>query len=168
MIRQRVRAATRAKCRVALTGPGGDRGSALVEFFWLAILLMVPLVYLVLTASAVQRSAFAATQAAQQAARAYATAGSDPTGQERADLAARLAMTDQGVRWAPAEPVISCGDCSYDPGSVFTSQVTVRVPLPLIPSFLCGHRCVAAITVAAHHTQRLGCYLGTGPVAPAC
>lgn len=145
-----------------------DRGSAVVEFFWLAVLLMVPLAYLILTGAAMQRSAFAATQAAQQAARAYALAGSDATGQARAALAANLAMRDQGVAWS-AQPVIDCGDCSYQPGSSFTAAVSVHVPLPLLPSWLCGRLCTAGITVSAHHTQQLGCYIGTGtPAAPAC
>ena len=38
-----------------------DDGSALVEFTWLAILLMIPLVYVVLAAVSVQRAAFATT-----------------------------------------------------------------------------------------------------------
>ena len=168
MIRHVVRMLTRPRPREALTRLHVDSGTAVVEVFWLAILLLVPLTYVVLTAGAVQRSAFAVTQAAQQAARAYATAGSDAAGQQRADLAARLAMSDQGVAWNPEAPVITCGSCSYTPGSTFTSEVSVRVPLPLIPSFLCGHRCVAGITVSAHHTQQLGCFIGTGALAASC
>ena len=144
-------------------GLSSDGGSALVEFFWLAVLLMVPLVYIVLTAASMQRAAFAATQAAQQASRAYATAGSDATGQARATLAAQLAMHDQGLDWTQ-QPVIECGSCSYLPGSSYTAEVSVKVPLPFVPSFLCGHSCVG-ITISAHHTQQLGCYIGTG--APA-
>lgn len=146
-----------------------DRGTALVEFFWLAILLLLPLIYLVMTAASLQRSSFAVTQAAQQAARAYAVAGSDATGQQRAALAARLAMRDQGVQLPAEHPVISCGACSYAPGSVFTASVRVRVPLPLVPSWLCGRACVAGVTVSASHTQRLGCFIGSGlPATAGC
>jgi Flp pilus assembly protein TadG len=141
-----------------------DSGTALVEFFWLAVLLMVPLIYVVVTVGSVQRSAFAVTQAAQQAARAYATAGSDATGQQRARLAAALAMRDQGVA-LPARPVIDCGTCTYAPGSPYTATVTARVRLPLVPGWLCGHVCAAGVTVSAHHTARLGCFIGTGTVA---
>ncbi len=145
-----------------------ERGSALVEFFWLALLLMIPLVYLILTFAAMQRSAFAATQAAQQAARAYAVAGSDSVGQARATLAAGLAMRDQDVDWN-AERVIACGTCTYAPGSSYTATVSVHVPLPLLPSWLCGHLCTNGITVSAHHTTALGCYIGTGAaVASSC
>jgi hypothetical protein len=143
----------------------GDAGSAIVEFVWLGVLLMVPLVYLVLTAVSLQRSAFGVTGAARDAARAYATAGSDATGQRRAAAAAELALSDQGVAWSPAGSVVACGDCSYAPGSSFTVELHTRVALPLVPSWLCGHACVAGITVSASHTERLSCFAGTGPPA---
>lgn len=143
-----------------------DAGTAVIEFFWLAVLLLVPLIYVVVTVGSVQRSAFAVTQAAQQAARAYATAGSDASGRERAQLAAAIAMRDQGVG-LPGQPVINCGDCSYAPGSSYTAAVSTRVRLPLVPAWLCGRVCAAGITVSAHHTGTLGCFIGTGPVAAA-
>ncbi|MDQ1747781.1 MAG: hypothetical protein QOD07_2044, partial [Frankiaceae bacterium] len=40
-----------------------DRGSAVVEFVWLGVLLMVPLVYVVMAALSVQGAAFAETAA---------------------------------------------------------------------------------------------------------
>jgi len=141
-----------------------DAGTAAVEFFWLAVLLMVPLVYVVITVVTVQRSAFAVTQAAQQAARAYATAGSDDLGRQRAQLAAQIAMHDRDVT-GPAAPVIDCGGCTYAPGSSYTATVTTHVRLPLVPSWLCGRICGAGITLSAHHTARLGCFIGTGAVA---
>jgi hypothetical protein len=142
-----------------------ERGSALVEFVWLAILLMIPLVYVVLAAVSVQRAAFAETTAAREAARAYATAGSDAEGERRAELAAALAMHDQGVTWNPSGRVIDCGDCTYLPGSSFTVDLTRVVSLPFVPRWMCGARCVAGITVRAHHHESLGCFAGTGPIA---
>lgn len=160
-----------------MTGPGtvaerlrriryGDEGTALVEFFWLAVLLMVPLIYVVVTVVTVQRSAFAVTQAAQQAARAYATAGSDALGRQRAQLAAGIAMRDQGVT-GPTAPVIDCGGCTYAPGSSYTATVLTHVRLPLVPSWLCGRICAAGVTLSAHHTARLGCFIGTGAATAA-
>ncbi|MDQ1706496.1 MAG: hypothetical protein QOF18_2862 [Frankiaceae bacterium] len=142
-----------------------DEGSALVEFTWLAILLMVPLVYVVLAAASVQRTAFAETTAAREAARAYATAGSDAEGERRAELAAALAMHDQGVAWTPSGRVIDCGDCTYLPGSSFTVDLTRVVALPFVPRWMCGARCVAGITVRSHHHEALSCFAGTGPIA---
>jgi hypothetical protein len=133
-----------------------------VEFVWLAVLLMVPLVYVVLTAVSIQRAAFGVTAATRDGARAYATAGSDAEGERRAEQAMALAMHDQGVHWAATGRVVSCGSCDYAPGSTFTVELSQRVALPLMPSWLCGHRCLAGITVSAHHSERISCYSGTG------
>lgn len=143
-----------------------DDGSALVEFTWLAILLMIPLVYIVLAALSVQRAAFATTAAAREAARAYATAGSDAEGEQRAEAAVALAMHDQGVRWSPSSRVVSCGSCDYAPGSSFRVDISTVVALPFVPRWLCGQRCVAGITVSGHHTEQIDCFAGTGPVDP--
>lgn len=143
-----------------------DAGSALVEFVWLAVLLMVPLVYVVLTAVSLQRTAFGLTAAARDASRAYATAGSDSLGERRAERAVGVAMRDQGVDWQPIGRVVSCGPCTYAPGSTFTVQLRSRVALPLVPHWLCGRTCLAGITVSAHHTEQLSCYSGTGMPDP--
>lgn len=142
-----------------------DDGSAIVEFVWLAVLLMLPIVYLVLTAVSVQRSAFAVTAAARDAGRAYATAGSDAVGERRAEQAVALALHDQGVTWVPRGRVVACGRCDYAPGSTFTVHLGNTVHLPLVPDWLCGSRCRAGIPVSASHTERISCFVGTGPVA---
>jgi Flp pilus assembly protein TadG len=140
----------------------GEDGSALVEFVWLAVLLMIPLVYVVLTAVSIQRAAFGVTAASRDAARAYATAGSDAAGEQRAEQAVMLAMHDQGVPWSASARVVSCASCDYAPGSSFTVEISRRVALPLLPGWLCGRRCLAGITVSAHHRERISCYSGTG------
>lgn len=145
-----------------MTRPRSDDGSAIVEFVWLAVLLMIPLVYVVLAALSVQRSAFAATTAAREAARAYATAGSDAEGEQRAEAAVAMAMHDQGVSWAPQGRVIDCGGCTFSPGSLFTVDIRTTVALPFVPGWLCGDRCVAGIPISAHHRERIDCYAGTG------
>lgn len=143
-----------------------DNGSAVVEFIWLAILLMIPLVYVVLAALSVQRAAFASTTAARDAARAYATADSDVEGEQRAEAAVALAMHDQGIDWAPNGRVISCGECTFAPGSTFTVDLHTTVSLPFVPAWLCGDRCVAGIPVSAHHRERIDCFAGTGASDP--
>ena len=128
----------------------------------------MPLLYVVLTAVTVQRAAFGVTTAARDAARAYATAGSDSSGEQRAETAAQLAMSDQSVSWSPDGRVVKCGDCSYAGGTSFDVVVHARIRLPLVPRWLCGTRCLAGITVSAHHRERLDCFAGTGAVAPTC
>ena len=130
-----------------------DDGTAIVEFVFLSVLLMIPLVYVVLSALSVQRAAFAATSAVRDAARAYATAGSDAEGELRAEQAVALAMQDQG------------GDCAFEPGSTFTVDIRTTVKLPFVPGWLCGERCAAGIPVSAHHRERIDCFAGTGAIA---
>jgi hypothetical protein len=145
-----------------------DEGSALVEFVFLSVLLLVPLIYVVITAVSVQRAAFGMTAAARDAARAYATAGADDLGERRAEAAARLALRDQGVAWSPRGRVVDCGTCDYAPGSRFTVSLDARVPVPLVPDWMCGKRCIAAIRVSAHHSERLSCFSGTGIPDASC
>lgn len=111
-----------------------DEGAALVEFTWLAVLLMVPLVYVLLSAFEVQRAAFGVTEAARQAGRAYARADDPASGLARARLASDLAMTDQGL--AGAAPPEVRDPTGLAPGS--RVEVTVRhtVRLPVLGALL--------------------------------
>jgi hypothetical protein len=145
-----------------------DDGSATVEFVFLSVLLLVPLVYVVLTAVFVQRAAFGMTAAARDAARAYATAGGDDLGERRAEAAVRLALHDQGVTWSPRGRVVECDPCLYAPGSRFTVSLHAQIPVPLVPSWMCRGRCIAAIAVSAQHAERLSCYSGTGVPDASC
>ena len=81
-------------------------------------------------------------------------------------LSIALAMHDQGVRWSPSGRVVTCGPCDFSPGSAFTVDLHTTVALPFVPSWLCGHRCLAGITVSGHHSEHIDCFAGTGPVSP--
>jgi Flp pilus assembly protein TadG len=132
----------------------GERGSALVEFVFIALVVFVPLVYIVAGFSAVQRGVFASTAAAREAGRAIATAPDPVTGQARAERAAELAVEDQSVdatdvqlAYASASAGAGAGagaGCtgagSYvptlTPGEEFSVCVTVTVRIPLLPEFI--------------------------------
>ncbi|MCW2818820.1 MAG: hypothetical protein JWR42_1607 [Marmoricola sp.] len=113
-------------------------GSALVEFVWLAILLLVPMLYIVLAAFEVQRSAYAASAAARSAGRAFVTAPDQASGYARARAAVRLAYADQRIDRAPSV-TITCrprpGAC-LTPGSVVVARIESSVALPLMPAAL--------------------------------
>ena len=123
-----------------------DRGSAIVEFVFIALVVFVPLVYLVAGFSSVQRGVFASTAAAREAGRAIATAPDPVTGQARAERAAQLAVEDQSVdatdvRLAYAPSGSGCDAAgSYTPtllpGEEFSVCVTVTVRVPLLPEFI--------------------------------
>jgi Flp pilus assembly protein TadG len=118
----------------------GEEGSALIEFVGLGVLLLLPLLYLLLSVFSVQRAAFAVTQAAREAGRAYATAPSSALAGERANYAAQLAMQSQGVksgvsvRYAPAGSGCGAagdGVASLRAGARFVVCVRTRAQLPL-------------------------------------
>jgi hypothetical protein len=124
----------------------GERGSALVEFVFVALVVFVPLIYLVAGFSAVQRGVFASTAAAREAGRAMGTAPDPVSGATRALRAAQLAVEDQHVeatdlRLFYVGPGGSCGggggySPSLTPGEEFSVCVTVTVRIPLLPDFI--------------------------------
>jgi Flp pilus assembly pilin Flp len=129
-----------------------DDGSALVEFTYLAILLMVPLVYVLLTVFQVQRAAFGTTEAAREGARAYERAGADDLGEQRARAAIGLALRDQGVTDEP-QVGFSCGASScFGPDGRVKVTVTSWVKLPLLGSVF-GDARRGAIRVQSSHVE---------------
>ena len=114
----------------------GDDGNALVEFSYLAVLLMVPLVYVLLTVFQVQRAAFGVTEAARQAGRAYATATDGAQGAARARVAAELALRDQGLELCRTCLAAPTGELVL--GGTISVRVEHRVVLPLVGGLFRG------------------------------
>ena len=81
----------RAVGRVLRDRAADDRGSAVVEFVILAVVLLVPLIYLVLCLARVQAGSYAVAQAAREAGRAFVTAADDGSAEARSRAAARSA-----------------------------------------------------------------------------
>lgn len=137
----------------------GEDGTAIIEFVWLAILLLVPLVYVVIAVFEAQRTAFAASTAARSATRAFVTSPDEASARGRAQAAARLAFADQGIPGAPMRLVIRCrptpGNC-LAPGSVVTAEVHSSVKLPLVPDALGGN--APRIRVEAQHRSPYGTF----------
>ena len=133
------------RARLGASGDG-ERGSAIVEFVFIALVVFLPLVYIVAGFSAVQRGVFAANAAAREAGRAIGTAPDLLTGQARAEAAVAIAVADQSVEatdvvlaYAPAGA--GCDDAgshqpSLTPGEEFSVCVTVTVRIPLLPEFI--------------------------------
>lgn len=120
----------------------GESGSAVVEFIWLGLLLLVPLIYVMLSVFEVQRGAFAVTAAARAAGRAYALADSDGAGRQDALAVARLAFRDQGLAEAPINLTVRCApdprNC-HAGGETITVTIRSQVRLPLLPDVLGGN-----------------------------
>lgn len=129
----------------------GERGSAVVEFVFLGVLLLIPVVYLVLTVGQLQAGSFAVVGAADQAAKVYADAPTSAEGEARAREAARIALADFGFAADQSLVEISCSAECLAPGSAVTVAVRLEVPLPLVPAI--GGTTPSASTVDATSTQ---------------
>ena len=130
-----------------------DCGNAIVEFVYLAILLMVPLVYVLLTVFQVQRAAFAASSAAREAGRVFATSSDEAVAEDRAATSARIVLRDSGLTLAPGDLRITCSSSPcLEPGSRVEVVVTHRVTLPLLPDVF-GDRGPASVTVSSEHLE---------------
>ena len=143
--------------------PRDERGSAIVELVWLGTLLLLPLVWVVVCIGEVQGGAFGTTAAARSAGRAYALAPDDAQGTERAQVAARQALADQGLASAPMDVRVTCtpnpADC-HDGASVITVRVATEVALPALPDVLGSGR--PAFALDATHTVPIGQYQEIG------
>ena len=132
-----------------------DDGTALVEFTYLAVLLMVPVVYVLLTVLQVQSAAFGVTEAARQAGRAYVQAATTAEARARAATATELALADQGIEDAPP-PVVSCDPLPVsrclEPGTRVEVTVSYDVPLRVLGALFVGTQ-GPTIPVSATHVQ---------------
>ena len=137
-----------------------ERGSGVVEFIWLGIMLLVPLVWIVISVFEVQRGAFAVSAAARAAGRAYALAPDEATGQVRATEVARRTLMDQGGVDMPLDVEVTC---SLGPGQCLTGTsvvtVTIRsgVTLPMMPEALRHGR--TDFDLEASHRVPIGQYV---------
>lgn len=115
-----------------------ETGSASIEFLTIGMLLLVPLVYLVLTVSAIQAGALAAEGAARQAARVFVQAPDLAAAQASAQRALEFALADHGVEGTASISVDCSAAACLTRQAFVTVDVDVTVPLPLVPPILVG------------------------------
>jgi Flp pilus assembly protein TadG len=122
--------------QVRRSGAGSQSGSAIVEFVFLAVLMIVPLFYLVMVLARLQAGAYGVSAAAREAGRAYVTAQAPAQAAPRARSAAGLAFADQGFDDREGSIQISCaGTPCLRPAGRITITARVWVPMPLVPAF---------------------------------
>ncbi|WP_461164955.1 hypothetical protein [Arthrobacter sp. R4-81] len=138
-IRECIRRRLRAAWCTEVAAPDGrkddaERGSAVVEFTFLAVLLMVPLVYFIITVGQIQGGSFAVVGAADQAAKVFVAQADPESGRIAAEQAVMLALADHGHPAANArmETVCKPADCAAA-GAAVTVTVHLSVPLPFVP-----------------------------------
>lgn len=118
-------------CRV--DAARSQAGSSIIEFIFLVVLLLVPLVYLVVGASQVQAASYAAVGAADHAAKVFVTAETEGQGQTRAADAVRRASANMEIRSDRTHFSYSCRGSCLSPGSTVTVKVSIDTVLPLLP-----------------------------------
>lgn len=124
-----------------------DRGSAIVEFIALGLLLLVPVIYLVVTIARVQAGAFAVVAASEQAAQAISVLDGENLNTAEVQEVAAVAVADQGFAARDLSLAVTCSDGSCtSPGAVATVRADLTVDLPAVPGF-------AHARVAALHSQ---------------
>ena len=113
----------------------GEDGSAIVEFVFLGVLLLVPLVYLVMSLARVQAGSYAVTTAAREAGRAFVTADPGQNASARARAAAEVAFGDPGFEGVGSLHISCSTSPCLTPDARIETTARVTVPLPLIPAF---------------------------------
>lgn len=113
----------------------GEEGSAVIEFIFLGVLMMVPLIYLVMALARIQAGSYAVATAAREAGRAYVTAAEGQDAPARANAAANIAFADQGFDGMGSLEVSCSTSPCLTPDARIETTARVTVPLPLIPTF---------------------------------
>ena len=135
-----------------------ERGSAVLEFILVGMLLLVPLVYLIVSLGLIQGHSLGAEAAARHVARAVATAEDLEDARIRADAVLVAVSEEYGLE--NVELSLRCTPAGATcPRAGATLHVTVRtaVPLPLVPPVL-GLEQIAAIPVEASAVQKVSRY----------
>ncbi len=129
-----------------------ERGSAVVEFLGVTLVLLLPLVYLVLTLGQIQAAAFAAEAAARESGRVLSQEPDLATAGARAQTAVELAFGDHGISVDGAGALsFTCSEepC-LSPGGQIHVEVATVVRLPLVPEFVGGALPLEVPVEAAH------------------
>jgi len=116
-------------------GRRAEQGSAVVEFVVLAVVMLIPLIYLVMMLARLQAGAYAVGTAAREAGRAYVTTTAGQSAQARAEAAAHIAFLDHSFEDDGRLTIACDGTPCLRPDGLVETTATITVPLPLIPSF---------------------------------
>jgi Flp pilus assembly protein TadG len=140
--------------------PDRDDGNAVVEFIFVAVLVFVPLIYLIVAVAVVQRARLATSNAARDVGRAIATSESVDQAELRSQAALRIAIANQGLRPADVQLrfVAAGADCQAGPavspslaaGAVFRVCVIRHQRLPAVPTVLSGRGVTTIGTYLVH------------------
>jgi hypothetical protein len=141
-------------------GGHADEGRAIIEVIWLAVLVLIPVAYILISVLQVQSTSFAVAQAARDAGRIIDTAPSVAAGVEGALAAARQTLTDQHLASDDLSLTFTAAGAGCDgpqvapvltAGETFDICVVAPLRLPLLPAGL-----TASNTVSGVYTYHVG------------
>ncbi|CAL8898585.1 hypothetical protein [Kocuria varians] len=128
---------TRDTTAAARHGEDPDRGSAIVEFIGLGLLLLVPVVYLVVTVARVQAGSFAVVAAAEEAGQAVSVLEAKDLNRTGVHDVAAVAAQDHGFEPQDLAVTVDCSDGTCEaPGAVARVHASLTVDLPGMPGFV--------------------------------
>ena len=139
----------------------GDGGRAIIEVVFLAVLVLIPVTYILISVFRLQGATFAVGQAARDAGRAIDSAPSIEVGIDRAKAIIAIDLADQNV---PAGQVdlrfVAAGSScdspqitpTLDGGAVYDVCVVAVAKLPGVPTVLSG----SSNTVTGVYTVHIG------------
>lgn len=115
-----------------------DEGTASLEFIVVAVGILMPLAYIVVTVGAIHRAHAAAAHGVREAARILMQSDSVAAGGVAAREAVALAFADHGLT-PPADALaVTCSGACLSPGSQVRVEVRWAMPLPWMPDILGG------------------------------
>lgn len=132
-----------------------ERGQALIETILIALILLVPLVWLLMTLAEMHRAALATTAAVREAGTDAARASTVDEAIQAIDLAVGSALADQGLD--PSLAHVSWGiEPGFERGS--TIEVHVSYPVNVLHAPFLGPVSGPTISVRATHLARVDPY----------
>jgi hypothetical protein len=134
-----------------------------VEFIFVGLLLLVPIVYLVVALGAVQHESLGIESGARHIARSIATAPGAAEADVRAEQVMATVVEEYGIDPAGVEVDVDCaGAASACPSAGATVVVTLSttVALPLVPPIL-GLDHLARVPIEATAVQKVSRFWGT-------
>ena len=140
----------------------GDDGRAIIEVIFLAVLMLIPVLYIMINLLRLQSATFAVTQAARDAGRVVDAAPTMEEGIARAGQIAAIDLADQNFPndELTLQFVAPGADChnstpvtpTLNAGAVYDICVTAVVTLPGVPTVLTGNN----NTVTGVYTIHIG------------
>lgn len=106
-----------------------QQGEAVIEFILLAVAILIPVAYFIMTLAKVEATVFAAEATARETARILS---SNWDNTELADRQKERIFADYGIEELPQVSAV-CQPQNCGEGAVVTVEVRAHVPYPLIP-----------------------------------